>query len=528
MKLARKPHGAVLSFIVAAIFVVVLIGIAFATLLMLMGGNRQGTNANDAGNLNVAKCAPLIQVAGGAAGQDFLDISPTNQFNLTNINEVWGKTLLVNLNEQAMQELGASTGTSSANAALTWARAQNISSRLSTALNTRAKKEGFHQSVADRNRVNMLTLEKSVDVSGNWRTSCMNRGTESNLNFVSSQLPPGITEASLGTPTVEKTDSRTGQKRKFWMGYRGIKAAGRFINFVPFEFEGAPHHVSLKPFVANTLTRKPMPTWTSPVPNAFESVAFVEDAGLRQHTFDAAALAHVRPRTTPQITNGFVRFRLGQDSMKYYYHFPTQASPPIYVGNRAPLVKLTVNGYTDKKNDPTVPGSTFDITFNYGHQYEDPTTGGRTLYMALFGMGNSGYDEDVYDRLTTLLENRCNQIKPGTTREQIKQLLHSTPIPALGGTFILRLNGSNLVVESADNAVMADGKALPPIDCSMPNSANTLTSVIHTGPTIVHGGLPKRFHTDWTHRIDIVPGTGANGALLDVVADDDVVGHFYP
>ncbi|MBY0547532.1 MAG: hypothetical protein K2W95_09585 [Candidatus Obscuribacterales bacterium] len=534
MKLARKPHGAVLSFIVAAIFVVVLVGIAFATLLMLIGGNRQGTNANDAGNLNVAKCAPLIQVSGGAAGADFLDISPTNRFDLTNINQVWGKTLLINLNEQAMQQQGLSTSASSANAAQVWARAQSISRSLSRALNTRSTKEGFHQNVADRNRVNMLTLEKSVDVSGDWRTSCMNRGTESNLNFLDSQLPPGITEASLGTPTVVKTDSKTGQQRKFWMGYRGIRAAGRFINFVPFEFEGAPHHVSLKPFVANTLAKRPMPTWTNPVPNAFESVAFVDDAGARRHTFDSVALSHVRTRTTPQVPDGFIRFRLGQDTMRYVYRL---AGDHHLGGWKYPgvntLPKLDPGPYSDTNiADPTYPTSYFKLAFSYGHQYHDPANGNEpTLFMALFGMGDPD-DLSVYGNLRNMLRTRANQIKPGTTWQQIAALLHATSIRNNRGPFKLKLVGSNLaIVPDSDLSAVADGRTVRTVNGSITDSPNKLHFVEHVFPVgpIPHGMTIQKFHkTEWTHHVDMTPGTGANKALLDILQDDDAVGTFGP
>lgn len=532
MKLARKPHGAVLSFIVAAIFVVVLIGIAFATLLMLIGGNRQGTNANDAGNLNVAKCAPLVQVNGGNAGVDFLDISPTNQFNLTNINEVWGKTLLVNLNEQAMQQQGLSTPVSNANAALTWSRAVSLSRSLSAALNTRAKLVGFHQSVADRNRVNMLTLDRSVDVTGKWRTSCMNRNAESNIVCVPAQLPPGITLASLGNPVVTKIDPKTGKPVILWAGYRGISAAGRSMNFVPFEYGSIPHHVSLKTFVANTLAKNPMPRCPNSVPNAFESVAVVKDSSLRDHLFDSAALSSMgvrKPTTPPHIPNGFIRFRVVPDNMQYFYHFPTPFSAPIHVGGYPNLPKLRGQYKSNGVSDPTAPGTSFDIAFQYGHQYEDPAMGNAsTLYMAVFAMGPQMDAEPMYDSLKNMLVNRCNQIRPGTTWEQIKALLHSTNVPPAGGTFILKLNGSALGIDTADSGLAPDGKPMPAIEGIVKNSANTLTSVIHTGPPIVHGGIPKGFHTFWIHHLDVIPGSGANKALLDVVQVDHADGHFYP
>lgn len=537
MKLARNPHGAVLSFIVAAIFVVVLIGIAFATLLMLIGGNRQGTNANDAGNLNVAKCAPLVQVNGGNAGVDFLDISPTNQFNLTNINEVWGKTLLVNLNEQAMQQQGLSTPVSNANAALTWSRAVSLSRSLSTALNTRAKLVGFHQSVADRNRVNMLTLDRSVDVTGKWRTSCMNRNGESNIVCVPAQLPPGITLASLGNPVVTKIDPKTGKPVILWAGYRGISAAGRSMNFVPFEYGSIPHHVSLKTFVANTLAKNPMPRCPNSVPNAFESVAVVKDSSLRDHLFDSAALSSMgvrKPTTPPHIPNGFIRFRLGQDTMRYVYHFAGvhNLGGWDYPNTDTPLAKLDPGLYSDDGiADPTFP-STFKLAFSYGHQYHDPSNGNEpTLFMALFGMGDPN-DLAVYGKLRAMLVNRANQIKPGVTWPQIAELLHSTSIKNNPGPFKLQLVGSNLaIVPDSDLSQVADGKSERTVNGSITDSQNKLHFVDHVPGSIPlpHGMSIAKVHwTVWTHHIDMTPGTGANKALLDIVQDDDAVGHFKP
>lgn len=525
---ARKPHGAVLSFIVAAIFVVVLLGIAFASLLMLMGGSRQGTNANDAGNLNVAKCAPLVRVAGGSDGDPFfLPIAADNMFDLTNINDVWGKTLLVCLNEEAMRQQGASTSLSSAAAGEVWTHAQAISSRLTAALNTRAKLEGFHQSVAHRNRVNMLTPDRSVDVTGKWRTSCMNRETESNMLYSVDQLPPGISVASL--PIVKKIDPKTGKDVYFWMGYKGIKAAGRFINFVPFEYGGAPHHVSLKTFVANTLTQSPMPTWTSPVPNAFESKSSVEDAGLRHHTFDAAALSHVKERALPKIEDGFIRFRLGEDSVTYKYM-------GIFVASRNPLLKRRWLYSEPHLVDPTLPTSYFELLFDYGHQYADPAAGNEpTLYKALFATRTDS--DSLYRPLKTLLMNRVKQIKPGTEWPEIASLLHSTTGIAPRASYILRLDGSKQFVIEREfpNSGLppADGRPLlPAIEDNVPDpSPNRLHYVIHhfTVPPAPHGaGIPKRHETEWTHRIDLIPGSGAHKALLDVNQDDDAVANFHP
>jgi Flp pilus assembly protein TadG len=52
MKVNRNRTGAALSFVVVASLFLVIVGVAFAFLVALLSGSRQGTNANDAGNLN--------------------------------------------------------------------------------------------------------------------------------------------------------------------------------------------------------------------------------------------------------------------------------------------------------------------------------------------------------------------------------------------------------------------------------------------------------------------------------------------
>lgn len=521
MNLARKPHGAVLSFIVASIFILVLVGIAFAALLMLMGGSRQGTNANDAGNLNVAKCAPSIQVVVPSAGADFLDISSNSHFDLTNINEVWGKTLLINLNEQAMRQRGLSTPASSANAGRVWTGARDISARLSEALNTQAKMVGFHQSVADRNRVNMLTPDRTVDVTGRWRTSCMNRGAESNIIFVPEQLPPGITLPSLGNPVVQVKDPKTGKQVFLWSGYRGIAAAGRTMNFVPFEYGSIPHHVSLKPFVANTLAKAPLPGLPCTVPNAFESVALVKDSSLRDHLFDSVALASMglrKPTTPPQVNGGFIRISLTPDTVNWYPYLMHRGHYDEGMLTKSVSPGTYFDGHVD---DPTIPTASFEVGFNYGHQYA-----GGTLHSALFAM-SSDQDEGMYGALKNLIVQRANEINPGATWSQIAPLLHSVGPVMPGDEYIIRRKGSTkhfeIIKVIPDSVPHADGGTEKSVDGVITDSANQIVHLEHKmAPGVPpHGGF-KKWWTEWHHQLHVTPGTGSNGALLDIRQQDYV------
>ncbi len=536
MVIRHNSRGAILPFIIVSTIVLAIVVLAMVHLIIRLGGSREGTNANDAGNLNVARCAPLIAVTGG--DPLFAGVSENGKFNLKNINRVWGDALLVNLNERSMELSGTATGTSAANAARAWAGAQDISSRLATTLNTQSKKEPYYHSVANKNRLTMLNTSTELTPISDWRSSFMNRGTESNLIFTPSQLPPLITLPSLGNPVIQKGTT------KFWKGYTPIPGAGgRFINFVPFEFNKQPHCVSLTSFKTESLQQKPMPQWSNPVPNAFESKARVADGDAHTHMFDSVALCNTKERFQPEMPTGFVRFTLAQDKAKWrpygFVSTPPEKNAPKH---RGAVVEPVIV-------DPLMWGSWWSATLDYGHQYHEP--GGQTsLYMALYGMSSvpsQPHLDPMYGPLNTLLLNRANEIKPGTTLDQVCNLLHAKTGIKTWDSFILGSDRSNnLIVVNANNAsemamlnpyvninAHADGSPLPTISQELQNSANRLSSLIHFIPNppplppFPCIGIPKSGTTSWKHELKVTPGSGGNGALLEVTQVDETESLWY-
>lgn len=518
----HSERGAILPFLVTTTLSLVAFGVFLFSLMVWLGGSRQGTNANDAGNLNVAKCAPLISVPGNSL---FSAVAINGGFSLRNINRVWGDTMLVELNERSMELSGTSTAASQANAAATWAAAQDISSRLAKSLNTRSKLEPFYKSVAHRNRLNMLNPPQPIQPIGQWRTSLMNRGGESNVRFFPSQLPPSITLPSLGNPVISKGSDR------FWKGYTPIPGAGgRLIHFVSFESKQMPHAVSLKTFTPDTQKKNPL-QWSFPVPNAFESVGQVTDDLERKHEFDAVALCNTEDKIQPQIPGGFVRITLLQDRAKWMpYGMP--GTPAFKL---APKYRTTINEY--HIIDPLMWGSWWQTQLDYGHQYNEPGGTTTSLYMALYGMTRTPAQphlDPMYAPLNSLLLQRVNEIKPGTTMSQICELLHSRQSIQTGDQFFIALNGAGSLAIGAgplnqhmDLSATADGRFFP-IQNELPNSTNRLTGLWHYIPNppplppFPCAGIPKPHGvTYWTHTLKVTPGTGGNGALLDITQQDE-------
>lgn len=533
MKKRNNQKGAFLPFIIVSLIILVIVIVGLMQLLVSLGGSRQATNANDAGNLNVAKCAPLVTVADPDPA--FAGVSDDGKFGLTNVNRVWGQALLVNLNERSMELTGTSTAQSRADAELSWNSAQRISSALATKLNQRKNLEPYFTSIANDNRTSLLNSKAHLKPSEVWRTSLMNRNTESNLIYSSAQLPPGITLGSLGNPVIKKGNST------YWKGYTAIPGAnGRLIHLVSFESGQAPHRVSLKNFVSDMQKTKPL-NWNNPVPNAFESQSSIVDNASRTHTFDSVALCNTKQKYQAAIPSGFIRFTLKQDHAKWFPYYipgiPPQRNAPKHH-------TLIVESYIV---DPFIWGSWWRPTLNYGAQYQDAT--GNSLYMALYGMTKTPQTphlDPAYSSLNNLLLRRANEVKPGTSLDQVCSLLHNKTGIHANQTFVLALDKfENLTI--VDTAVpsevsllkhplnlsaAADG-APKTMKASRTDDINKLKALLHFIPNppplppFPCIGIPKSGTTIWTHQLTVTPGTGANGNLLDIEQVDETSSYWY-
>ncbi|MBX9688082.1 MAG: hypothetical protein K2X27_15350 [Candidatus Obscuribacterales bacterium] len=516
----RRVSGSALVMVICNTMIACLVGIGLIFLGMLFGGSREGTNANDSGTLNVGKLAPRLQVSGTAAENAYFQpVSENGRYSLKSINRVWGSTLLILLNSRSMQATGTASGQSNQNATNVWNSANSLSGRLANTLKTQAKLEPYFRDLAHKNGLRMLDSNQELKPLPKWRTALMNRQGESNLRYYANQLPPNVNLSPAALVTMP-------DHHQYFRGYFPINLGnGRYVNFVPFEFRKQPHLVSLKKFDQETLAKHPYPQWQNPVPNAFECKSQTGDMNNLEHKFDATAICNTMRQSDLELPQGFIKINLRDDTVRWFPQF----IPGIPVSSETvPKQKTMV--HQAYLLDVLNPLAWFEPFLNVGHQYYD-FDGRRTVYKALYAAGV----ESDYPAMNRLLLNRANEIKPGTSWAQIVNLLRSKTINGAGDSFVLARNRANQLFlanthDAADLAQLnpsvsymnhADG-SMTQIKKQKSFSLNNLVLVLHWEIDKFGIPIPKPIAggTIWRHSLDMVPGTGANGALFEVTQYD--------
>jgi hypothetical protein len=375
------------------------------------GGAKEISNAVDAGTLNVGKKSFEVKV--GAQSLDekmqFKDLEDSQgQFGLTNINRVWGKALLSAANVAAMSN-AEKTAQAQNNADKLFSAAEGISNRLADKLNTPANLHDYFTELSKQNSVRMVGKTATAEVQdGDWKTSLVNRGIESNLRIFQDQFPSADTYNAVAA--VEKTVK--GEAHKYVPGYKPISIGGHNFCLVPFKAEEKTCLISKGQFDDEALKQKPLPQWSNPVPNSFSCHGHT----VTEAPYKEESIAHVL--TNPQRTfklempSAFIKIKLKEKSTAKWSF------------NGIPWPATTSYDYVIPENSTRGPGvaglGTITGTCTFGLEYIN-----KTVYGALFALPTENYDG-----VKNALVQRIKEIDPDFKAGDLQSLLSFPLLPA--------------------------------------------------------------------------------------------------
>lgn len=521
----RDSKGATLGFVVAAIGVLVAIVFVIWMVLSTIGGQRELSNAVDAGTLNAANQAPKVRVTPSpAAAAVFADcLAADGTVGLDNINKVQAKALLLMLNSRSLNMIGKGTPQSDINFQHAFNASREIENKLSDQLNNAANLHGYFTEVADANDVRMVNCVNNVKPVAGWQTACLNRGQESNVYLQQDQLPPKIKLTDL--PTKKLADGRD-----YLCGYTPINfGAGKAINFVSFESGQQSHLVSLKTAQAGNAVSAPIAGIPKPVPNTFKCGGEMTDTRSRERLCWSAAICNQRAVTAPAAMEGaFVHITLKQDGLRF---FPWQ-NPLLGL---LPPAKTKKSATSVMKVYPGLIGGLGLLVFQAtnGAQYDKKTAfpTANNLLHALYWQGNASQ----YERVDEQLLSRVNQIKPGVSAKQLQDLLMTVPVPKTNSAeyWIARDQGGELKVFTPATMTGMNKIALANAKSDIKPDGKPGTIIGHV--PMVKGNSSKALEITFTpfikikmvpsgtltrHEVVYQPGSGVNGSLLDIEQRD--------
>lgn len=315
--------GSTLALGLLLAFFLVILGIGFFCFSLYFGGARETKNAVDAGALNVGRKVLTINVSlsGDPTQQFYRDVTDSNgNINLTNINRVWGKALMVAINVDAATQLG-NAGNASTSADSAFQGAHDISDNLCQQLTTPSNLYGFFNDYANQNSTRMLGVGSKVEATpnANWQTSLMDRNAESNIQ-VTDNLPVGYTlNSSFTTGSTRNPVPSKAVGLNYLVGYRPLTLLNHDFWQVPFKFEEKPHLLASSSFHSNQQPPNNLPkSWPLAVPNGYSVDGHTVNTG---NSLPESAQSWVQ--TNPQqvfplqIPHGFIRVRLKQNTLQW-------------------------------------------------------------------------------------------------------------------------------------------------------------------------------------------------------------------
>jgi hypothetical protein len=506
----RNARGATAALVIALTFVLTVISVAFFQLSLYFFGADDARNVTDSGALNVGQKALTISTrAMNSIEHQFDDVADSKgNFNLTNINRVWGKALLASLNVSAMYEQGYGNSNANSHADSLFQAAQSISERLSTQLSTPKNHHDAFTSITDKNDVSALGSKTKLAVTdnSNWTTSFVDRGSESNLEFNNDQLPAKSQVDTIG-PVI-------GQDGKQYIpGYKAMKVLQKTFYLVPFKAGERPHLISAEKYNNETLKAKPLRDWKGPVPNAFSaSGKTVNHDNLGQST-----IAYVQ--TNPQrkfdlgIPHAFIRIKLDKNVVRYA-HNNIPRSSGSYAFQKEEQLQVFDAG-----------AGVAHVKASLGNEYIPPT-----LHKAIYALPGD------HNEVTSVLLQRCREMKKNIKTAELMALLQIPLVQNTNEYIIFPLRKDFLVVMPLPSArgtipgldflAGADGsekEIATEVSPLIPNSATvTLVgsgqiTVPPTATTVEHG------HIKWK------PGSGYDGCLgeLSIERETDILSYGY-
>lgn len=429
----RNAQGATLGLVLGCAFILAVLVFAFFQYGLNFGGGQEMRNAVDAGALNIGKeIYNLTNPLAKDAESQFEDVMDSKgNVGLTNINRVWAKALLINLNQATMESDGTATSASADHADAIYKAAESISDKLTEKLSDQKNLHPLFDDMAARNSAKMLgdkaVVNAREDKEG-WTQSCMERGSVSNISFEEGTLPGGASKL------ISKEDSN----KKYLAGYVPMTIRNHDFHFVPFKANETPHLVSTTLFEASTTKNQKMSDWKNPVPNAFAAVGQIvvpnadgklqslqaneqeakgqakdpNDKNIKPQGQSARACVLTNPQRTFKLSipHGFVRIVLKKNTVRYRVNGIPRTEADSEYGFTPGESKM--NTFNDGVGVGVV-----NVSATLGLEYVPPT-----LFKAIYALPGN------HDAVTTVLLQRCREINPDFTAAQLESCLNACPI----------------------------------------------------------------------------------------------------
>lgn len=493
----RNQNGAALGLVIVLTLVMSMLVLAFFRLTLCFGGADETRNATDAGALNAGKQSFVFNVRANSPDEhQFDDVADKNgNFNLTNINRVWAKAMLANINVAAETASGHASALATVHADQLYKAADSISGRLSEQLNNPKNFYDAFESITKDNNARMLGANAKVAAlkDSGWSTSEVDRGQKSNINFKAEQLPLGFNNSLFNPASVSDG--------MHIPGYQAIPVLDKKFYLVSFNKDERTHLSNPEKFDGNTNSAKPLDGWKNPVPNAFR----VHGQTLGQDSIAQQAVSWVQVNPQKEfdlsMPHSFIRVKLQDNKLIFqnltsgdtredsYSYMPKDVTEVLAAGTGA----LTV-------------------TAHVGLEFTPPT-----VYQAIYGVPGN------HEKVTQVLLQRCREILKDYSADQLLALLNKTPIqPGVSdyiiypvGKTALAMGPATMASQSANwltNLIQAqaDGQkqTIGTGHCSQPNFVDS-PELHGVGATAVPGTatLDESSQEDWT------PGSGFDGCL---------------
>jgi hypothetical protein len=394
--LKRKPRrGRGASIALVALFAVLLILAAFGLFQFytLTGGSRQLRNAVDAACLNVAKKVCEVKVASLPEFRDCADSQGT--VGLATINRIWGKCLLINANVEAMQTEGSVTVQASGNADVAYSLASGLNDQLYGSIVDNNLLDNYFREIAVKRGTALIGMDTPVDriKTDDVRIAMVDRGRESNLSFVASQVPKGV-----------KIEGVSVGSKSYLAGYTPLKVNGKNFCFMSFCSGEMPHLISEGTFEKNTALAMPLESSGNVIPNAFRS--FGEATGAKgKLTASASVVTNPQRQFELAIPRAFVTIQVDNLS-RWYLDGKMVAVKPYY------FKPVTLN---EIKNMPMKNGKVVNGFASVGNEYSS----GGTLWQII-----NAVPGDKQEPLSRMVQ-RIQEIQPKFSLQELQKLLMS-------------------------------------------------------------------------------------------------------
>ncbi len=302
----RRSRGATLGLVAVCALVIVVLGIAIFALLRIMGGNRETTNAVDAGALNTAKQAirtPTVDtIALGTPEFDGLGETGDNKISLITYNRAVARTILVAMNAQ-----DEGTDTARQNARLVAAQLEKLGAKLASSFNGNELKTAF-TNLAGSNNTRMLDSLSGVTSTGDLRTAFLKPGGSTNVYFNQSSLSAGMNLAAY--LNTEATSLKAPDGSSYLKGYLPISVGGVVVVGTPVFPQQKPHLIASADFEAsNKISAIDNAKLSTIPPNSFSCKGQAQQQSTAfMGAVSAAVVGTLDKQFVAKVPLGYIRF----------------------------------------------------------------------------------------------------------------------------------------------------------------------------------------------------------------------------